>query len=129
MCRAKDIHISLQHSVDCPVLGRLGRGDRRMFLSTAALTFGLSLALLVSASTQDYGLDDVPLSDQPAPTPPPLAVNELYPSLSWGSVAVNITSTGSQRRSRSKTRLGRPDVRQSVSGRQIWVRLFLIRPS
>ncbi len=94
-----------------------------MLRLVGALTFGLSLALLVSASTRESGLDDVPLSDQPAPTSSPLAFNELHPSFSWESVPVN---TGFQRRSRGKTRLDRPDVRQMVSGRQISVRPLLI---
>ena len=90
-----------------------------MLRLVGALTFGLSLALLVSASTRESGLDDVPRSDQPAPTTSPLAFNALHPPLSWGSLPVN---TGSQGRPRGKARLDRPDVRQMVSRRQISVR-------
>lgn len=86
-----------------------------MLWSTAALTFGLALSLLVSASTWDTALDDVPLSDQPVPTSPPLSFNELSPSLTLGFVPVNTTSAGSQRRLRRKTRLDRLDIRQTVS--------------
>ena len=98
-----------------------------MLRLAGAFTFGLSLALalLVSASTRESGLDDVPRSDQPAPTISPLAFNELHPPFSWGSVSVN---TGSQGRSRGKIRLDRPDVQQMVSGRQISVRPLLIQP-
>jgi len=86
-----------------------------MLRSTAALTFGLALSLLVSAATWDNALDDIPLGDQPAPTSPPLAFNEPSPSLTWGFVPVNTTSAGSQRRLRRKTRLDQFDIQLNVS--------------
>lgn len=97
-----------------------------MLRPIVALTFGLSLALLVSASTQYSELNDVPLSDHLSPTSPPLAFTELHPSLSWGSVPVNKTSVGSQRHSLGQIRLNRVDLRQIVSRRQICVCPLLI---
>jgi hypothetical protein len=91
------------------------QGDTMLRSVTALLTFWLLLSSLVSASAWDDGLDGPLLGDRPAPTSPPLGFNGLYESLAWGSVPVNKSGVGSQKRSPNETRLGRLDIRQSVS--------------
>lgn len=95
-----------------------------MLRLTVALTLGLALSFLVSASTRDNALDDVLPSGQPAPTSPPLAFNRLSPSLAWGFVPMNTTSAGSQKRLRRKSLLDRLDIRQTVSHCYISVLLY-----
>lgn len=100
-----------------------------MLRLTVALTLGLALSLLVSASTRDNALDDVLPSDQPAPTSPPLAFNRLSPSLTWGFVPMKTTSAGSQKRLRRENLLDRLDIRQTVSHCYISTSITLVNQS